>query len=87
MPPKRRMSQPGVGTPYQLIHQNLCFFCYLSNGKDSGVCGRMEKSTKIWAHRKCMQYNSRLWQYDDDLGFGGFKIDLAVKVSGSYRES
>ena len=80
MPVNKRLSLPGARSHSELIQQNLCFFCYLPNGKDSGVCGRMEKSSKIWAHRKCMQYNSRLWQYDDDLGFGGFKIELAVKV-------
>ena len=26
-----------------------------------------------------MQYNSRLWQYDDEtMGFGGFNVDLVL---------
>ena len=65
----------------ELIKDNLCFFCFIGGEHDDGSSGKMEKSSKIWAHRKCLQYNSRLWQYDDDLGFGGFKVDLVLKVT------
>lgn len=70
----------------------LCLFCGLGNDQDQLVgagpappkkrpnpCGDLLKSERCYAHYRCMQYNSRLWQYDDEtMGFGGFNVDLVL---------
>lgn len=73
------------------FQSKICLFCGLVDEKEEtspinvqqkkvpNPCGELLKSERCYAHYRCMQYNSRLWQYDDEsMGFGGFNVDFVV---------
>jgi len=57
----------------------VCAFCGLGNDDISTAnCGPLLDGKLIQAHLMCMKFNSRLTQYKEELGFGGFKIQEVV---------